>query len=102
MNYHRDLVGPALGLRPPEELDQIAQVNASSRRTGGDPESTYQQGAVLAFAGKKDAAIHMLRLAIEQNYCAYSALENDPLLNKLRATQEFADLLKVARSARSR
>ena len=47
-------------------------------------------------AGKKDAALHMIRMAIEQNYCAYSALENDPLLEKLRSTPEFADLLKAA------
>jgi hypothetical protein len=56
-----------------------------------------QQGAVMAYAGKKDAAIHMVRLAIEQNFCAYSALESDPLLDKLRATPEFRELLKAAR-----
>jgi len=38
----------------------------------------------------------MIRMAIEQNYCAYSALEHDPLLDKFRATPEFADLLKAA------
>ena len=59
--------------------------------------TAYYQGSVLAYAGKKDAAVHMLRMAIEQNYCAYSALENDPLLDKLRASREFADLLKAAR-----
>jgi len=47
--------------------------------------------------GKTDAAVHMIRMAIEQNYCAYSALENDPLLAKLRATSEFAELLRSAR-----
>jgi len=62
-----------------------------------DPERFYAQGAALAFAGKKDAALRMLRLAIEHNYCAYADLENDPLLNKLRATTEFAELLKAAR-----
>ena len=39
----------------------------------------------------------MIRIAIEQHYCALSALENDPLLSKLRPTAEFADLLKAAR-----
>jgi len=53
---------------------------------------------VLAFAGKKEAALHLIRMAVEQNYCALSALEHDPLLSKLRQTREFADLLKVARS----
>ena len=47
--------------------------------------------------GKKDAAVHMIRIAIEQNYCAHSNLEYDPLLSKLRATSEFADLLGAAR-----
>jgi len=95
--YHRDLTEAVLGLRPPADLDRIAQEDTTSLAAGDDPESAYQQGAELAYAGKKDAAVHMIRIAIEQNYCAYSALENDPLLDKLRAAPEFADLLKAAR-----
>jgi eukaryotic-like serine/threonine-protein kinase len=95
--YHRELTEAVLGIRPPTELDRLAQEDSSSLAAGDDPETAYQQGAELAYAGKKDAAVHMLRIAIEQNYCAYSALENDPLLDKLRATPEFADLLKAAR-----
>jgi serine/threonine protein kinase len=95
--YHRDLMEAALGLRPQEELDRIAQEDTRSLAIGDDPEAAYEQGAVLAMVGKKDAALHMIRMAIEQNYCAYSALENDPLLDRLRATPEFADLLKAAR-----
>jgi tetratricopeptide (TPR) repeat protein len=95
--YHRDLAEAVLGLRPPAELDRLAQEDAISLAAGDDPETSYYQGSLLAYAGKKDAAVHMLRMAIEQNYCAYSALENDPLLSNLRATTEFADLLKAAR-----
>jgi hypothetical protein len=51
----------------------------------------------MAFAGKNEAAVHLIRVAIEQNFCAYSALENDPLLDKLRATPNFAELLMSAR-----
>ncbi len=96
-HYHRDLLEAAVGIRPPSELDRIAQEDATTLVAGVDPEPSYAQGAVLAFVGKKDAAVHMIRMAIEQNYCAYSALENDPLLEKLRATSEFADLLRAAR-----
>jgi len=49
--------------------------DATTLVAGDDPERSYAQGAVLAFAGKTDAAVHMIRMAIEQNYCAYSALE---------------------------
>src|SRR4029077_6771971 len=95
--YHPDLLEAALGLRPQAELDRIAQEDTRSPASGDDPEAAYEQGAVLAMVGKKDAALHMIRMAVEQNYCAYSALENDPLLDRLRATPEFADLLKAAR-----
>jgi TolB-like protein len=95
--YHRELLEAALGLRPASELDRMAQEDARSLAAGDDPEAAYEQGSVLALAGQKDAALHMIRMAIEQNYCAYSALENDPLLDRLRATPEFADLLKAAR-----
>jgi TolB-like protein/tetratricopeptide (TPR) repeat protein len=95
--YHRDLMEAATGLRPPAEMDRIAQEDATSPTAGDDPEQAYDQGSVLAFVGKKDAAVHMIRMAIEQNYCAYSNLENDPLLDTLRSAPEFADLLKAAR-----
>jgi hypothetical protein len=95
--YHRDLMEAAVGLRPAAELDRIAQQDATLAVAGDDPEFSYIQGSILAYAGKKDAAVHMIRMAIEQNYCAYSALENDPLIDKLRSTPEFADLLKAAR-----
>lgn len=88
----------ALGLRPSAELDHIAQERtrlAADWRT--DPEQLYQEGSVMAFAGKKEAAVHLIRVAMELNFCAYSALENDPLLDRLRATPEFVELLKSAR-----
>jgi len=95
--YHRDLLEAVVGIRPPAELDRMAREATTLVAAGEDPETSYQQGAELAIAGKKDAALHLLRMAIEQNYCAYSALENDPALDKVRATPEFAELLKAAR-----
>jgi hypothetical protein len=95
--YHRDLLEAAVGLRPSTELDRLAQESTTLLAATDDPEPAYREGAVLAFVGKKDAAVHLIRTAIEQNYCSYSNLENDPLLDTLRAMPEFADLLKAAR-----
>ena len=96
--YHRDLLEAVVGLRPPSELDRMAREATTLVAAGEDPETSYEQGAEFAIAGKKDAALHLLRMAIVQNYCAYSALENDPALDKVRATPEFGQLLKAARS----
>ncbi len=41
-------------------------------------------------------AVRFLRRAVEQNYCAYSALQTDPLLANLRASPEFKPLLLAA------
>jgi len=97
VRYHRDLTEAVLGVRSASDLDRLAQEDTTSLAAGDDPETSYQRGAELAYAGKKEAAVHMLRMAIEQNYCAYSALENDPLLERLRSAPEFADLLHAAR-----
>ena len=95
--YHRELTEAVLGLRPAAELDRMAHEDMTSLATWDDPENAYYQGSLLAFAGRNDAAVHMIWTAIEEHYCSYSALENDPLLEKLRSTPEFADLLKEAR-----
>ena len=95
--YHRDLVEAALGLRPASELDRMAQEALTMTTTADDPEPLYYIGSLFAFAGKNEAAMHTIRRAIEQNYCALSALEHDPLLSKIRPTPEFAELLKAAK-----
>ena len=94
--YHRDLLEAGLGMRPTADLDKIAQQDATVAAED-DPESAYYQGSLLATFGKKDAAMHMLKLAVEENYCAYSALLTDPALVRLRGTKEFDDLLNQAK-----
>ncbi len=57
-----------------------------------DPELVYYQGSIMAFCGNRDLAMRMIATAIQRNYCAYSALELDPLLASLRDTAEFRRL----------
>jgi len=94
--YHRDLLEACLGLRPESELDRIAHDDETSLPTDPDPETWYYQGAILAYCGKKQAALHMLESAVEQNYCAYSNLLSDPLLAKLRTDTAFDKVLTQA------
>ncbi|MFZ1918087.1 MAG: protein kinase [Terriglobales bacterium] len=94
--YHRDLLEACLGLRPATELERIAHEDETNLPTDPDPETWYYQGAILAFCGKKQAALHMLQSAVEQNYCAYSNLLSDPLLSKLRTETAFDKVLTAA------
>ena len=94
--YHRDLLEAGLSMRPAADLDKIAQQDATIAAEN-DPESAYYEGSLLAIFGKKDAAMHMLKLAVEENYCSYSALLTDPALVNLRGTKEFDNLLDQAK-----
>lgn len=95
-HYHKDLLESCLQLRPATDLDRIAHDDETSLPTDPDPENWYYQGAILAFCGKKQAALHMLESAVGQNYCAFSNLLSDPLLAKLRSDPGFEKVLTAA------
>jgi len=95
--YHRDLLESCLGLRPASDLDRIAHDSETSYPSDPDPETWYIQGSLFAYCGKKPAALHLLQSAIQNNYCSYSNLLNDPLLAKLRADPDIDKLLTAAR-----
>ena len=62
-HYHRDLLEALLGLRPAAELDRMAHDAETSQPSDPDPETSYYQGAIYAYADKKEAAFHMLKTA---------------------------------------
>jgi eukaryotic-like serine/threonine-protein kinase len=61
-----------------------------------DPELLYYQGSIMAFCGNLELAVRTIAEAIHRNYCAYSALELDPLLASLRDTPNFRRLREAA------
>ena len=75
------------------EADALAQLDAEPR---------YSTGTLLSYCGRKDAAVRLLRNAIEQNYFAYTALQSDPLLAGLRESPEFNELLSAAEQCQNR
>ena len=46
-------------------------------------------------------ALRLLKSGVEGKYCAYTALQNDPLLAKLRGTPEFSEILSTAKKCQS-
>jgi len=95
-HYHRDLLEACLGLRPAAELDRMAQEAETNLPSEPDAETWYYQGSIFAYCGKKQAALHLLQSAVEQNYCAHENLLSDPLLAKLRTDAAFDKVLTAA------
>jgi serine/threonine protein kinase len=85
-----------------KDLNRAAHETEAQTMADPDPENRYFEGSLMAFCGKQDAAVRMIRSAIQSNYCAYSALQSDPSLGKLRQIPEFQGLLSVASDCQQR
>ncbi len=92
-SYHRDLLIACTQAQRPADLDKIVKDAEASVMTEPDPEAWYHIGALMAYCGQNDAALHLLKAAVQQNYCAYSALLGDPLLKNLRKETAFNEVL---------
>jgi predicted component of type VI protein secretion system len=75
----------------------MARVAETTTPAASDAEILYYQGAIFADCGLRPAALRMLNAAVEQNYCAYTNLQLDPMLRKLREVPEFKTVLKAAK-----
>src|SRR5246127_2150150 len=62
-----------------------------------DPENRYLFAGDMAFGGEKTAALRLLKTAIDARYCAYQAIQKDPMFASLRNTPEFTQLLSSAK-----
>jgi len=91
--YHRELIVACTQDQRPRDMDRIVREAEASVMTEPDPESWYHVGALMAYCGQKDAALRLLEGAVQRNYCAYSALLEDPLLKDLRKETAFNAVL---------
>jgi hypothetical protein len=94
--YHRDLLVACSQAQRPADMDRIVRESEASVMTEPDPEAWYHVGALMAYCGQNDAALRLLKAAVQQNYCAYSALLGDPLLKNLRKETAFNAVLTAA------
>jgi TolB-like protein/predicted Ser/Thr protein kinase/tetratricopeptide (TPR) repeat protein len=82
--------------RPAGEIAALAR----AMKPVNDPEMNYFSAAHLAYAGQPEAALRMLRAAITGGYCAYPAIESDPMLAGIRSNAAFEELSALARQCR--
>ena len=66
-----------------------------------DPETNYFAASHVAYCGKTDAAIDLLRRAIRGKYCSYPVMETEPYFARLRALPEFAELRQLGKACQS-
>jgi len=94
--YSRDLLAACTAAQRPADMDRIVREGESAAMMQPDPEIWYHVGALMAYCGQKEASLRLLKAAVQQNYCAYSALLADPLLKDLRKDTAFNEVLTAA------
>jgi len=89
-------------LGSPGEFKEIVPQVEAKFMVVPDSEPRYVFGAALSYCGAEDAGVRLLKSAIAHNFCAYQALQTDPLLAKLRETPEYAALLSEGKQCQER
>ena len=94
--------GPSFGPQGGEGRGSGAQGNREvAAVAANDAEIRYLVGRLLAYCGQQEQALRVLNSAI-RHYCAYTALETDPLLTKLRGNSEFDKLRSAAKECQNK
>jgi serine/threonine protein kinase len=97
----RDLLQSCRSPSQAPQLEKAVRKVEADALAQSDGEVRYTFGAMLSYCGEKDAALRLIKSAVEHNYCAYGALQADPLLAKLRGTPEFSGLLAEAKQCQN-
>ena len=97
----RDLLRACLDPEQRSAVPAIAKKTEAATLADTDGEPRFLVATLQGYCGQREAALRLLRSAIsEYNYCAYTAMQTDSLLEKLRQTPEFGELLSAAKTCR--
>lgn len=75
------------------KLKEVAKKTEDAVEAQSDAEPRYMGGTLLAYCGQTNGALRLLSAATARNYCAYTALQTDPLLANIRQRPDFPKLL---------
>jgi serine/threonine protein kinase len=94
--YHRELMEACTAAQKPADMDRIVREQEASVMMEPDAEAWYHVGALMAYCGQKEPSMRLLKAAVQQNYCAHTALLDDPLLKDLRKETAFSEVLTAS------
>jgi DNA-binding winged helix-turn-helix (wHTH) protein/TolB-like protein len=98
----RRLMEPCLQGERGEALDaSVAEFVRHWERTG-DPEALYALAPMLAYCGRTQDALRFVELAVDRSFCAYPALDLDPIWAPLRTELEFQQIRAKAMECHDR
>ncbi len=81
------------------DLAAAAEAEASAQP---DPEIKYHGAGIFAFCGQRDAALRLLRQAVERNYCSFPNVDRDRQWDALREDPGFLEVRDQAIACRDR
>lgn len=100
--YMHNFVGACLEGRSGPEYDRLSQELENSLTGVPDPEPRFFRGLTAIYCRQPERGWQMIEAALQKNYCAYEALQNDPLLAKSRETPEYRKVLAEAKACEDR
>ncbi len=86
--------------RPESEIEALS--NDAQGFAVSDPEIRYATAEFQAFCGRRQAALALLRQAVQGRFCPYTAMDSDPLFEPLRHTAEFQEIRSAAVDCQNR
>src|SRR5258708_12171890 len=99
-DYRDQILNSCLNHAPSGDVDNIARELAPEILASPDAENRYMAAPTFAFCGKKDIALRLLKSAVAGHYCAYNAMQNDPILPTLPTSPKFTHFLSAAKQCR--
>ncbi|HZI65953.1 MAG TPA: protein kinase [Thermoanaerobaculia bacterium] len=95
-------VRAALEDRSKEEVAALVNAEVPALLAIRDSEPKWFAASEFAHLGFPEVAVRLLKRAVEQNYCAHPAMDQDPLFASIRTTPEFAEIRKLGMACRER
>jgi DNA-binding winged helix-turn-helix (wHTH) protein/tetratricopeptide (TPR) repeat protein len=84
------------------ELDSEAAVFVAYWSTRRDPEFAFGLAPMLEYCGRRAEALLLIERAIDRNFCAWPALDQDPIWRGMRENASFLELREDARACHER
>lgn len=82
------MVAAYLRHHPRDEISAMA----NQLQPNPDSETNYLSATHLAYVGQTEAALVMLKRAVDEGYCSYPGMDSDPALANLRSKPRFTEI----------